>query len=63
MINRVVLHSKLMGLYINVSKTKLMMFSKIKESAALRTNCEEIEHVSFFKYLGATVNQRCNPLI
>ncbi|XP_030746598.1 uncharacterized protein LOC115875318 [Sitophilus oryzae] len=48
------------GLHINVNRTKLV-FSKTPGKNVLRINNKVLEHVSSIKYLGALVNDACDP--
>lgn len=63
MIDRIMQYSEQFGLFMNVSKTKVMVFSKSKVNATLKISGDIVEQVSSLKYLGAVVNEQCNPKI
>lgn len=59
MVNRA---SEEMGLNINVSKTKFMIFSRSShENVQLELNLKPIERVRKFKYLGSYITEDLNP--
>lgn len=60
-IDSVVHYSEMFGLHLNVSKTKLLVFSKTPINAHLRVKGQTIEQVTSIKYLGANINSQCNP--
>lgn len=57
----IVKHSEDFGLYMNTSKTKLLVFLKTPRPATLKLHGETIAQVSSLKYLGSLVNQQCDP--
>ena len=61
MMDCIVEHSMQYGLHINVNKTKLVVFSKTPGKTVLRINNKVVEQVSSIKYLGALVNDACDP--
>ncbi|XKL63710.1 hypothetical protein PGB90_006074 [Kerria lacca] len=62
LLNRVNEASKKYGLSININKTKMMVINKGGvENVHLELMGEHIERVSYFKYLGAWINEDMNP--
>lgn len=59
-INSVVSHSETFGLHLNVSKTKIVVFSKTPISVHLHVKGQAIEQVTSIKYLGANINSQCD---
>jgi hypothetical protein len=55
--NAIVQHSETMGLKLNTSKTKMMVFSKKPVKSELRINNVIIEQVSSLKYLGTILKE------
>jgi len=60
-IDSVVYYSEMCGLHLNVSKTKLLVFSKTLINAHLRVKGQTIEQVTSIKYLGANINSQGDP--
>lgn len=60
-INSVVRHSEMFGLYLNISKTKILVFSKTPRNVHLNVKGQTIEQVTSIKYLGVNINSQCNP--
>ena len=60
LMDAIVGHRERYGLYINISKTKLMVFSKVQIPAVLRIHNNIVEQVSCFRYLGALVSSSCD---
>lgn len=48
------------GLHVNVTKTKVVDFSKESNQDTLQINNNRVEQVSSIKYLGITVNEDSN---
>lgn len=63
LMNRIVRHSEGHGLLMNVSKTKLLVFSKTNIIANLSINDILVEQVNSFRYLGTIINNQCDPKI
>lgn len=62
LMNRISLSGSKMGLNINVSKTKFMIFSRERhENAHLILNNSVIERVQRFKYLGSIITENLDP--
>ena len=60
LIDTIVDYRERYGLYMNISKTKLMVFSKMQTQAVLRIHNNIVEQASCFKYLGALVSSNCD---
>ena len=56
----VVRHSNNNGLSLNVTKTKVLVFSKQRKPVDVVVNGSRLEQVSSYKYLGAQVNEQCD---
>lgn len=57
LVDHVVQHSERYGLYMNGSKTKLLVYSKAPIKADLMLHGAAVQQVTSLKYLGTTVNQ------
>lgn len=58
--DNIVQHSERFGLFMNTTKTKVMVLSKTPINVAISINGNIIEQVTNFKYLGTIVNQHCD---
>ena len=57
----IVEHSEQYDFHMNVSKTKVIVFSKKPKRVTLRIHNSTVEQVPFLKYLGILVNEQCEP--
>lgn len=61
LMDRITQHSESFGLFMNTSKTKVMVFSKREKCVSLKINDCTVEQVSSFKYLGTNISKQCDP--
>ena len=61
MVEAVAHYSARWGLFMNIAKTKVMVFAKSPKRATILVDGSQVEQVESYRYLGALVNQFCDP--
>lgn len=60
LVDLIVQHSQRYGLYLNTSKTKLVIFSKSQTTVILKIQDDTIEKLQSIRILNALINQQRN---